>query len=33
MRDENLRQEQIDQAFMFEEIVGTSPGLQGVLSR
>jgi len=25
--------EQIDQAFMFEEIVGTSSGLQGVLSR
>src|ERR1700731_1792791 len=25
--------EQIDQAFMFEEIVGSSPGLQGVLSR
>src|SRR5207245_875637 len=25
--------EQIDQAFMFEEIVGTSPGLQEVLSR
>src|SRR6266853_1202313 len=34
MRDENLAlREQIDQAFMFEEIVGTSPGLQGVLSR
>jgi hypothetical protein len=25
--------EQIDQAFMFEEIVGTSSALQGVLSR
>jgi len=34
IRDENLAlREQIDQAFMFEEIVGTSPGLQGVLSR
>jgi PAS domain S-box-containing protein len=34
MRDENVAlREQIDQAFMFEEIVGTSPGLQGVLSR
>jgi PAS domain S-box-containing protein len=34
MRDENLAlREQIDQAFMFEEIVGTSPALQGVLSR
>src|ERR1700686_303766 len=34
MRDENLAlREQIDQAFMFEQIVGTSPGLQGVLSR
>jgi PAS domain S-box-containing protein len=34
LRDENVvLREQIDQAFMFEEIVGTSPGLQGVLSR
>jgi PAS domain S-box-containing protein len=33
MRDENLAlREQIDQAFMFEEIVGASPPLQGVLS-
>lgn len=33
MRDENLAlREQIDQAFMFEEIVGTSPALQTVLS-
>jgi PAS domain S-box-containing protein len=34
MRNENLvLREQIDQAFMFEEIVGTSSALQGVLSR
>jgi transcriptional regulator with GAF, ATPase, and Fis domain len=34
MRDENLAlREQIDQAFMFEEIVGASSALQGVLSR
>jgi formate hydrogenlyase transcriptional activator len=34
MRDENLAlREQIDQAFMFEEIVGASPALQNVLSR
>jgi PAS domain S-box-containing protein len=34
LQDENVvLREQIDQAFMFEEIVGTSPGLQGVLSR
>jgi len=33
MRDENLSlREQIDQAFMFEEIVGASPALQTVLS-
>jgi len=33
MRDENLAlREQIDQAFMFEEIVGSSPALQRVLS-
>jgi PAS domain S-box-containing protein len=33
MRDENLAlREQIDQAFMFEEIVGASPPLQTVLS-
>jgi PAS domain S-box-containing protein len=33
MRDENLAlREQIDQAFMFEEIVGSSPALQAVLS-
>jgi PAS domain S-box-containing protein len=33
MRDENLAlREQIDQAFMFEEIVGASPALQTVLS-
>jgi PAS domain S-box-containing protein len=33
MRDENLAlREQIDQAFMFEEIVGSSPPLQTVLS-
>jgi PAS domain S-box-containing protein len=33
MRDENLAlREQIDQAFMFEEIVGSSPALQNVLS-
>jgi PAS domain S-box-containing protein len=33
MRDENLAlREQIDQAFMFEEIVGASPALQIVLS-
>src|SRR5258707_3976432 len=31
--DNVVLREQIDQAFMFEEIVGTSPGLQGVLSR
>jgi PAS domain S-box-containing protein len=34
LHDENVvLREQIDQAFMFEEIVGTSPGLHGVLSR
>ena len=34
LRDENVvLREQIDQAFMFEEIVGTSSGLQEVLSR
>jgi PAS domain S-box-containing protein len=34
LHDENVvLREQIDQAFMFEEIVGTSPGLQEVLSR
>src|ERR1700730_16916665 len=34
LHDENIvLREQIDQAFMFEEIVGTSSGLQGVLSR
>src|ERR1700719_1921919 len=34
MRNENLAlREQIDQAFMFEEIVGTSSALQGVFSR
>src|SRR6202166_4888712 len=33
VRDENLAlREQIDQAFMFEEIVGSSPALQTVLS-
>jgi PAS domain S-box-containing protein len=33
LRDENLAlREQIDQAFMFEEIVGSSPALQNVLS-
>jgi PAS domain S-box-containing protein len=33
MRDENLAlREQIDHAFMFEEIVGASPALQNVLS-
>src|SRR6266446_848083 len=33
MRDENLAlREQIDQAFMFEDIVGASPALQRVLS-
>jgi PAS domain S-box-containing protein len=33
VRDENLAlREQIDQAFMFEEIVGASPALQSVLS-
>jgi formate hydrogenlyase transcriptional activator len=33
MRDENLAlREEIDQAFMFEEIVGASPALQTVLS-
>jgi len=33
MRDENLAlREQIDHAFMFEEIVGSSPALQTVLS-
>jgi transcriptional regulator with GAF, ATPase, and Fis domain len=33
MRNENLAlREQIDQAFMFEEIVGSSPALQTVLS-
>src|SRR5438309_2347308 len=34
LHDENVvLREQVDQAFMFEEIVGTSSGLQGVLSR
>jgi transcriptional regulator with PAS, ATPase and Fis domain len=34
LHDENAAlREQIDQAFMFEEIVGTSSALQGVLSR
>jgi len=34
LHDENVvLREQIDQAFMFEEVVGSSPGLQGVLSR
>jgi PAS domain S-box-containing protein len=34
LHDENLAlREQIDQAFMFEEIVGSSPALQSVLSR
>ena len=34
LHDENVvLREQIDQAFMFEDIVGTSSGLQGVLSR
>src|ERR1700738_105484 len=34
MRNENLAlREEIDQAFMFEDIVGTSSALQGVLSR
>jgi len=34
LHDENVvLREQIDQAFMFEEIVGTSSGLKGVLSR
>jgi PAS domain S-box-containing protein len=34
LHDENVvLREQIEQAFMFEEIVGTSPELQGVLSR
>jgi len=34
LHDENVvLREQIDQAFMFEEIVGTSSALQGVLSR
>jgi PAS domain S-box-containing protein len=34
LHNENVvLKEQIDQAFMFEEIVGTSPALQGVLSR
>jgi len=34
LHDENLAlREQIDQAFMFEEIVGSSPALQDVLSR
>jgi transcriptional regulator with GAF, ATPase, and Fis domain len=33
MRDENLAlREQIDQAFMLEDIVGPSPALQTVLS-
>src|ERR1700756_1012518 len=33
MRDENLAlREEIDQAFMFEDIVGSSPALQSVLS-
>jgi PAS domain S-box-containing protein len=34
LHDENVvLREQVDQAFMFEEIVGTSSGLHGVLSR
>ena len=34
LHDENVvLREQVDQAFMFEEIVGASSGLQGVLSR
>ncbi|HWO39966.1 MAG TPA: sigma-54 dependent transcriptional regulator [Candidatus Acidoferrum sp.] len=34
LHDENVvLREQIDQAFVFEEIVGTSSGLQGMLSR
>jgi transcriptional regulator with PAS, ATPase and Fis domain len=34
LHNENVvLREQIDQAFMFEEIVGTSSALQGVLSR
>jgi len=34
LHNENVvLREQIDQAFMFEEIVGTSLALQGVLSR
>src|SRR5271163_1079783 len=34
LHDENVvLREQIDQAFMFEEIIGSSSGLQGVLSR
>ena len=34
LHDENVvLSEQIDQSFMFEEIVGTSSALQGVLSR
>ena len=34
LHDENVvLMEQIDQAFMFEEIVGTSSGLKGLLSR
>jgi len=34
LHDENVvLREQIDQAFMFEEIIGTSSALQGVLSR
>ncbi|PYU23014.1 MAG: hypothetical protein DMG32_16935, partial [Acidobacteria bacterium] len=34
LQNENVvLREQIDQAFMFEEIVGTSSGLQGLLSR
>src|SRR4029077_308334 len=34
LKNENVvLREQIDQAFMFEEIVGTSSALQGVLSR
>jgi len=34
LQDENVvLREQIDHAFMFEEIVGTSSGLQGVLAR
>jgi len=33
LHDENVAlREQIDQAFMFEEIVGSSPALQAVLS-